>query len=98
LSGVCETILSPTPDIVKLDVQFNFFHMFNVLQVIALIGGAILVNMYLPAYVSVEDMDLPAVLGGFAAFIVSLLAVKIIIGKINNKTANTSVFESIIEV
>jgi len=98
LSGVCETILSPTPDIVKLNVQVNFFHMFNVLQVIALIGGAILFNMCLPAYVSVEDTDLPAVLGGFAAFIVSLLEVKITISKINNKTANASVIESMIEV
>ncbi|UCH82210.1 MAG: hypothetical protein JSW20_06135 [Nitrospiraceae bacterium] len=72
--------------------------MFSVIQVIALIGGAIPVNMCLPSYVSVEVTDLPVVLGGFAAFIVSLLGVKIIISKINKKTANTSVIESIIEV
>jgi sigma-E factor negative regulatory protein RseC len=69
-----------------------------VLPVVALIGGAILGNIYLPAHVNVNDTDLLAVLGGFSAFIVSLLVVKIIISKINKKTAYQSVIESIMEV
>ena len=69
-----------------------------VLPVVALIGGAILGNIYLPAYINVDNRDILAVSGGFASFIVSLLIVKIIISNINNKTAYQSVIESIVEV
>lgn len=69
-----------------------------VLPVVALIGGAILGNMYLPAYIHVNDPEVLAVIGGFSAFIVSLLAVKIIISNLNKKTAYQSVIESIMEV
>ncbi len=69
-----------------------------VLPVVALIGGAILGNMYLPAYIHVNDPDVLAVIGGFSAFIISLLAVKIIMSKLNKKTAYQSVIVSIVEV
>jgi len=69
-----------------------------ILPVVALIGGAILGKIYLPAFINVKDTELLAVLGGFSAFIVSLLAVKIIMSKLNKKTAYQSVIESIMEV
>ena len=69
-----------------------------IMPVVALIGGAILGKMYLPAYINVRDTDLLAAIGGFSAFIVCLLAVKVLISKINKKTAYQSVVESIVEV
>ena len=69
-----------------------------VLPVVALIGGAILGTMYLPAYIHVNNPDVLAVSGGFSAFIVSLLVVKKILSQLNKKTAYQSVIESIVEV
>jgi sigma-E factor negative regulatory protein RseC len=69
-----------------------------VLPIVALIGGAILGKIYLPSYITVKDTDSLAALGGFFAFIVSLLVVKVLLNKINKKTEHQSVIESIVEV
>jgi sigma-E factor negative regulatory protein RseC len=69
-----------------------------VLPVVALIGGAILGKIYLPSYINVKDTDLLAASGGFYAFIVSLLAVKVVLSKINKKTEYQSVIESIVDL
>lgn len=68
-----------------------------VLPVVALIGGAILGKIYFPAYINVNDTDFLAALGGFFAFIVSLLTVKVLMNKINEKQEYQSVIESIME-
>ncbi len=69
-----------------------------VLPIVALIGGAILGKIYLPSYITVKDTDSLAALGGFFAFIISLLVVKVLLNKINKKTEHQSVIESIVEV
>ena len=68
-----------------------------VLPVVALIGGAILGKIFLPDYITVSDTDLLAVLGGFLAFFVSLIFIKILTGRMNKKTEYRSVIESIME-
>ena len=69
-----------------------------VLPVVALIGGAILGKIFLPDYITVSDTDLLAALGGFLAFFVSLIFIKILTGRMNKKTEYRSVIESIMEV
>lgn len=83
--------------IMKANTYFKGALLIYVLPVVALIGGAILGKIYLPAYINVKDTDLLAALGGFLAFIVSLLVVKVLISKINKKTEYQSVIESIME-
>lgn len=68
-----------------------------ILPVFALIGGAILGKIYLPAYIDVKDTELLAALGGFIAFFVSLMLIKIMAGRMNKKTEYKSVIESIVE-
>jgi sigma-E factor negative regulatory protein RseC len=87
---------------VKVNMTSNTYYkgalLIYVLPIVALIGGAILGKIYLPAYINVKDTDLLAALGGFFAFIVSLVVVKVLMSKINKMTEHQSVIESIVEV
>jgi sigma-E factor negative regulatory protein RseC len=68
-----------------------------VLPVIALIAGAILGKIYLPAYLNGTDSDLLAAIGGFLSFLVSLLFVKLLVKRMEGKTESKSVIESVLE-
>jgi len=68
-----------------------------ILPVIALFAGAVAGKLYLPAYISVEDTDTLAALGGFIAFIIVIVFIKMIFSKINKQTEYKSVIESIME-
>lgn len=64
--------------------------------VISLFAGAILGKVYLPAYTNRLDSELLSAIGGFFAFIASLLVVKLIVSRMNRKTEHKSVIEEII--
>lgn len=68
-----------------------------VLPVVALILGAIIGQMYLPAFMSSADPELLAALGGFALFFLSLLIVSLLSARMEKKTEYKSVIESIVE-
>ncbi|NOZ68358.1 MAG: SoxR reducing system RseC family protein [Deferribacteres bacterium] len=67
-----------------------------VLPVFALIIGAVLGKVYLPAYFPKTDSDLLAAAGGFLLFFISLLPLKILSSGMNKKTEYKPVIESII--
>jgi sigma-E factor negative regulatory protein RseC len=69
-----------------------------ILPIFALISGAILGKIYLPAYIKGIDNELHAVIGGFFSFFISLIFVKILSGIMEKKTEYKSVIKSIIEV
>jgi sigma-E factor negative regulatory protein RseC len=69
-----------------------------ILPIFALISGAILGKIYLPVYLKGVDNELHAVIGGFLAFFISLIFVKILSGIMEKKTEYKSVIKSIIEV
>jgi sigma-E factor negative regulatory protein RseC len=64
--------------------------------VIALFAGAILGKIYLPSYINRLDSEMLSAIGGFFAFIVSLLVVKLFMSSMNNKTEYKSVIKEII--
>jgi sigma-E factor negative regulatory protein RseC len=68
-----------------------------VLPVVALIAGAILGKMYLPSFWGGVDSDLLAALAGFLTLFTSLILVKIISSRMDKKTENKSVIESVVE-
>ncbi len=68
-----------------------------VLPVFALIAGAILGKIYLPLFWGGVDSDLLAALAGFLTLFASLILVKIISNRMDKKTENKSVIESIIK-
>lgn len=67
------------------------------LPVFALIGGAILGKMHLAPYFSNTDSELVAAIVGFAAFIASLVLIKVISAGMSKKTEYKSVIKSIVE-
>jgi len=68
-----------------------------VLPVLALLLGAIFGEVYLPAYFQGADHDLLSATGGFLLFLVSLVFVKLLSGRMEKKTEHKSVIESVIE-
>ncbi len=68
-----------------------------VLPVFALIIGAVLGKLYLPAYFPETDSDLLAAAGGFLLFFVSLVPAKVLSSGMNKKTEYKPVIESIVE-
>lgn len=68
-----------------------------VLPIVALIGGAILGKIYLPVFISVQDSDLLAALGGFIGLFFSFVVIKISMNAMDNKTEYRSVIESVLE-
>jgi len=68
-----------------------------ILPVAALIGGAIAGQVYLPSLFDVQDTELMAAAGGFGAFFVSLIIVKLLAGISGKKKVNSPVIESIVE-
>lgn len=68
-----------------------------VLPVCALFIGAVVGKMYLPAYFQGPDSDLLAAFGGFSAFFLSLIFVKLLSNRMDRKIEYKSVIESIIE-
>jgi sigma-E factor negative regulatory protein RseC len=67
-----------------------------VLPIFALILGAILGKMYLPSIYADVDSELLAAAGGFSAFFLSFLPVKILSSRMNKNTASRSVIESVV--
>lgn len=65
------------------------------LPVFALITGAILGKIYLPVFINRPDSELLSAVGGFAAFLVSLLLVKLLMNDMNKRTEHKSVIEKI---
>ncbi len=68
-----------------------------IIPVFALITGALLGKIYLPAHYSGVDADLLSAIGGFLAFFTSLLFVKILSGRMNKKNEYKPIIESIME-
>jgi sigma-E factor negative regulatory protein RseC len=70
--------------------------LFYAFPVMALFAGAISGKVYLPFYINSFDSELLSAIGGFFAFITSLLVVKLIMSGMNKKTQYKSVIEEII--
>ncbi|MEJ2697513.1 MAG: SoxR reducing system RseC family protein [Candidatus Sulfobium sp.] len=70
---------------------------FYVLPVLALFIGAILGWDYLPSYFGATDPNLLGAAGGFFLFLLSLIFVKLLAGRMEKKTEHRSVIESVIE-
>jgi sigma-E factor negative regulatory protein RseC len=68
-----------------------------VLPVFALLFGAVAGRVYLPAYFHGAGPDVLSAAGGFLSFLASLVLVKLLSGKMERKTENKPVIESIIE-
>lgn len=68
-----------------------------VLPVSALFLGAILGKVYLPGFVNGVDSELLAALGGFLAFLASLILVKALSVRMDRRTENKSVIVKILE-
>ncbi len=65
------------------------------LPVFALITGAILGKIYLPVFINRLDSELLSAVGGFAAFLISLILVKLLMNGMNKRTEHKSVIEKI---
>ncbi len=68
-----------------------------VLPIFALILGAVLGKVYLPAFINGIDSELLSALGGFLALLASLILVKILSSRMGKTTENKSVIVSIVE-
>jgi sigma-E factor negative regulatory protein RseC len=68
-----------------------------VLPIFALILGAVLGKVYLPAFINRIDSELLSALGGFFALLASLILVKILSSRLDKTTENKSVIVSIVE-
>jgi sigma-E factor negative regulatory protein RseC len=68
-----------------------------VLPVLALLAGAFLGDVYLPEFFDRSNPDLLSAAGGFLLFLLSLILVKFLSGRMERKTEHKSVIEEIIE-
>jgi sigma-E factor negative regulatory protein RseC len=86
---------------VKLAMKSNTYVkgalLFYIIPLLSLFGGAILGKLYLPDFFSVKDTDLLAALGGFLAFVLSFIPIKIVTSKMSKKTDYKSVIKSVVE-
>jgi len=86
---------------VRIDIKaFAFFKevlVLYVLPVVALLTGAVLGRSYLPAYFRGTSPDVLSAAGGFFLFLISLLTARLYSRKMEKKTEDKPVIESIIE-
>ena len=68
-----------------------------VLPIVALLTGAVLGRSYLPAYFRGTSPDVLSAAGGFFLFLISLLTARLFSRKMEKKTEDKPVIESIIE-
>ena len=68
-----------------------------VLPIVALLTGAVLGRSYLPAYFRGTSPDVLSAAGGFFLFLISLLTARLYSRKMEKKTEDKPVIESIIE-
>jgi len=68
-----------------------------VLPIVALLTGAVLGRSYLPAYFSGTSPEILSAAGGFFLFLISLLTARLFSRKMEKKTEDKPVIESIIE-
>jgi positive regulator of sigma E activity len=71
--------------------------LFYIIPLLSLFGGAILGKLYLPDFFSVKDTDLLAAAGGFLAFVLSFIPIKLMTNKLSKKTDYKSVIRSVVE-
>ncbi len=68
-----------------------------IVPVFALIAGAVMGRIYLPAYFDGMNLDTLAVAGGFVSFLLSLAIVKLLSARMEKSTEYKSVIEKILE-
>jgi sigma-E factor negative regulatory protein RseC len=68
-----------------------------VLPIVALLTGAVLGRAYLPAYFGGTSPDVLSAAGGFFLFLISLLTARLFSRKMEKKTEDKPVIESVIE-